>query len=240
MRSWFDLTFVALLGAAWPLYDRFVDWPRFLRGLAADPAGARRRAYLRLCVLQWTVVAVFVAGWWYLGRDLGALRLVPVRGWRLVATLVVLALLGASYVRDIPRIARSPRSRERLRRGAQGFGQLAPQTPAEVAWVLPVSLTAGITEELLYRGFFPVALAPWLGWWGGAAVSSLCFGLVHAYQGRKGIVRAGIVGAGMALVVAATGSLLPAMALHALFDVGGLLAVGIAFRDTDEPVAAAA
>ena len=47
------------------------------------------------------------------------------------------------------------------------------------------------------------------------------FGISHAYQGWKGAVKATIAGAVMAAIVLATGSLIPAMIVHALIDAGG-------------------
>jgi hypothetical protein len=44
-----------------------------------------------------------------------------------------------------------------------------------------------------------------------------------------------VVGAALTLVVAATRSLLPAMALHALIDVGSGLATWTVLRDAEEP-----
>jgi membrane protease YdiL (CAAX protease family) len=44
------------------------------------------------------------------------------------------------------------------------------------------------------------------------------FGFGHLYQGRAGIVLTAAIGALLYWVVAATGSLFPAMALHALID----------------------
>ena len=83
-------------------------------------------------------------------------------------------------------------------------------------WFGGVSLTAGFCEEFLFRGYFIWALAPWLGWWGAAALSLLIFASGHAYQGWNGALRTGIVGAIFTLVVAIFGSLWPAIALHAL------------------------
>ena len=62
-----------------------------------------------------------------------------------------------------------------------------------------VSLTAGFCEEFLYRGYFIWVLAPWLGWWGAAAVSLLFFAVSHmtraewrpAHGNRGRVVHAG-------------------------------------------------
>ena len=94
-----------------------------------------------------------------------------------------------------------------------------------------VSLTAGFCEEFLYRGYFIWVLAPWLGWWGAAALSVACFAAGHAYQGWNGVLRTGIVAVFFTLVVATFDSLWPAIALHALVDLAGGLAAWLAAQD---------
>jgi membrane protease YdiL (CAAX protease family) len=87
-------------------------------------------------------------------------------------------------------------------------------------WIV-VSLTAGLCEEILFRGFLIRFLhegAPALPIWGALAVSCLCFGLGHAYQGAKGVVNTTIAGLGFGLLFLLSGSLVPGIVLHALID----------------------
>ena len=103
--------------------------------------------------------------------------------------------------------------------------RLRPRSPAETAWILLiVSPTAGICEEFLYRGFLMSRIAMIAGSSGFAAVlAAAVFGLAHAYQGRLGAARAAAISLVLALPVVATGSLLPAMAAHALIDATGIV-----------------
>ena len=82
------------------------------------------------------------------------------------------------------------------------------------------TLLDGIAEEFLFRGYFIWALAPWLGWWGAAALSVALFASGHAYQGWNGALRTGVVGTFLTLVVAILNSLWPAIILRALIDLG--------------------
>ena len=54
--------------------------------------------------------------------------------------------------------------------------------------------------------------------------------LAHVHQGVKGILSTGIVGAFLTLVVLIFGSLWPAIALHALIDIGSGLVAWLALR----------
>lgn len=106
-----------------------------------------------------------------------------------------------------------------------------PRTRAELIWFAGLGLTAGCCEEFLYRGYLVWALAPRLGWWGAAAASVPLFALLHGYQGVGGVVRTGVAGALFTLVVALTGSLWPAIALHATVDVGSGIVAWLALRE---------
>jgi membrane protease YdiL (CAAX protease family) len=102
----------------------------------------------------------------------------------------------------------------------QPLRALVPHTAGEFRLFVPLSFTAGICEELLFRGYLVWVLQQWIGLWPAAAVSAVLFGLAHAYQGRQFGVRAFFAGVGMGLLALVTGSLLPGMVLHALIDLG--------------------
>jgi len=82
-----------------------------------------------------------------------------------------------------------------------------------------VSLTAGFCEEFLFRGYLIWAFEPLLGWWGAAALSLSLFSAAHVDQGKAGAIKSGLVGGFFTLLVAFSGSLVPAMVLHALVDI---------------------
>ncbi|GAC06402.1 CPBP family intramembrane glutamic endopeptidase [Paraglaciecola chathamensis] len=115
-----------------------------------------------------------------------------------------------------------------------------------VAWLMPrslkeltlftggLSLSAGICEELLFRGFLWQLLTPILGLWPALLLSSILFGVAHYYQGWPHVLRTGVMGIALGLVLWLTESIWIAIALHALIDMyGGLLAY-LVFRTTDD------
>jgi membrane protease YdiL (CAAX protease family) len=93
---------------------------------------------------------------------------------------------------------------------------LLPERGDDWTLFVPVSLTGGLVEEFVLRGFclgvllslFPsLALA--------VAIVSVMFGLGHVAQDRLGALRAAVLGAVLAVPVLATGSLLPSILAHA-------------------------
>ena len=100
--------------------------------------------------------------------------------------------------------------------------------PVNLLEYLPYSalaITAGVCEEFVYRGFAIAAFSKaGLPLWLVVVLSSILFGLAHAYQGRGGIVSTGIFGVLLAIGRLWLGSLIPMMMWHAGLD----LAAGIA------------
>jgi len=107
------------------------------------------------------------------------------------------------------------------------LAELLPRTRAEKGAFVGLSFAAGIGEELAYRGYALLSLQLLgMGPWAAAAISSVAFGFLHAYQGRVGIVRTGGMGFLLAVSVLLTGSLFPAILAHTLIDLIGGLVLG--------------
>jgi membrane protease YdiL (CAAX protease family) len=97
--------------------------------------------------------------------------------------------------------------------------ELMPVTRPERVLFGVVSVSAGICEEIVYRGFLihvlhgatgSIILA--------VIVSSGAFGVAHAYQQPAGALRAALLGLVLAVPLLTTGSILPAIAAHIAID----------------------
>ncbi len=226
-----DLIFVAVFALVGPLVDYAVFWPAYRRLSEADPAWARSWLWASTVGHLWTVVAFGAALWAASDRSWTSFGLTVPEGWRLWTSVAVFLLLAAYHVLAVATLARSADARASLR---QQFGVLAgllPRTRTELYRFGGASLTAGFCEEFLYRGYFIWVFAPWLGWWGAAALSLPFFAVAHIYQGWNGVMRTGIAGAVFTLVVAIFDSLWPAIAIHALVDLGAGTMAWMALRD---------
>ena len=105
--------------------------------------------------------------------------------WRLRAAAGFLWVFVGVESLNILKASRSERTRAYIRAHMTQPQPLLPSTTEERVGFLGLSVTAGLCEEFLFRGYLIWVLAPYLGWWGAAAFSRLSFGVVHAYQGRK-------------------------------------------------------
>jgi membrane protease YdiL (CAAX protease family) len=226
-----DLLFVALFAVVAPVIDYLVYWPAFRRRSLTDPAGARRSLWTWGIVGGWTLVAIGAALWIARDRPWKSLGLTVPDGWRLWTSIGLFLLLAAYHLLAVASLARSSEARASLRGQFGTLTALLPHTRTELYRFGGVSLTAGFSEEFLYRGYFVWAFSPWLGWWGAAALSLPFFAVGHLYQGWKGVLRTGVVGALYTGVVALFGSLWPAIALHALLDLGSGTMAWLALRE---------
>jgi membrane protease YdiL (CAAX protease family) len=212
-----DHVLFAAIFIAWPLAEWLWYYPRSVRSIEAGVPGARARIYRNILLPEWGFTACVIALWVARGRPWSALRLGFVTPPRLAMGLALAAaFLGLLWVQRRALIVRP----DRLARLRGKLGQveiLLPRTPGERRGFALVSITAGICEELLFRGFLMSYFAGW-GLVAAVAVSSLFFGFAHIYQGMPSVPRTGIVGLVLALIVVAAGSLWPAIIIHAAID----------------------
>lgn len=101
---------------------------------------------------------------------------------------------------------------------------LIPQTLSEHVTFVGVSVTAGICEEYIFRGFLLAALQVATGSLPLATILSAgAFGIAHAHQDATGALRASLLALVLSVPAIVTGSLYPGIVAHALADlVGGL------------------
>ncbi len=88
---------------------------------------------------------------------------------------------------------------------------------------LAVAVVAPIAEELTFRGL-GVSLLSHLGSWVAIAVTGLAFALAHGIV--EGIPVFFVIGAALAYLRVRTGSILPAILVHAVFN-GVQLGIGV-------------
>jgi uncharacterized protein len=180
--------------------------------------------YAATIVFQWVLVGL--VAWRSLARGLTIQELgLSSRNWAGVAAS---GLFGAIFVGglqwlNLRRIGRMDgEAPELLRKLAS---RLLPVNLLEYLPYAALAITAGVCEEFVYRGFAIAAFSKMgLPLWLVVILSSLLFGLAHAYQGRAGIVSTGIFGILLAIGRLGIGSLVPVMMWHAGLD----LAAGVA------------
>ncbi|MEE9522044.1 MAG: CPBP family intramembrane glutamic endopeptidase [candidate division NC10 bacterium] len=85
-----------------------------------------------------------------------------------------------------------------------------------------VAVAAGLAEEALFRGVIQITLADWLGPFGALLVASALFGLGHPLTPTYAAIAA-LLGLYLGGLLMVSDNLLPAILVHAGYDLGALL-----------------
>jgi len=225
-----DALLLAVLVILFPAWE-YWRGPIHRAHLKANPE-QKTATYRITCIQLWTL-ALALLGLYASGQlSLATLtvRDAPSLGEPLVAIVLVLATLylGGS----LRSVLRDPAIRQQTAESMQPLAWMLPARRREAIWFIgPVSLSAGICEELLYRGYLMQWLDGFMPIWAAMILSSAVFGLMHAYQGPAGILRTGGLGLVMAGLFVVTGSLLWPILLHIIIDAYAGALSWLTFRD---------
>ena len=220
------------------VFPAWVAWnvPHLLRRIEADPLNARTKEYIWGMTSQWGLTIALIAAWWWTGR--------PIReiGLRLPDTAsawswsLLIAVGGiAFFVQQARAALKSSDTKAKVREHIEsqpGLRALLPATPRELRVFVAVAITAGICEEVLYRGYLLWYLQSLMPWSAAVVTTIVVFGVAHVYQGVRGIFSTGVAGAIAMATYLLTGSLLAPMVLHTALDiVNGLTIYTVRFGE---------
>lgn len=248
-----DHLFGLLLALALPLLGAW-QFRRLEARLAAGEADVRIGQYRAVVVEEVLATGAVLALWLTLDRPWELLApAAPVSwSWLGAAGWAATAVLGGLLLVQAVALGRDEGALAPARRQMEPMAAFLPHTRRELRGFRVLSVTAGVGEEVVFRGFsmaWLAALASSVAGLGpGAALgtamlgSSVLFGLAHAYQGTAGIVKTGAVGLILAAVAVATGGLLAPVLLHVVVDLTSgqvaYLAFGTDDRNDRQPVPA--
>lgn len=189
---------------------------------AAGYARTRIQRYQGAIALILSLGVVTLAVWAASGRSFTELGLVANGTIPFIAGSVVVLLICAALIVQCFMIALSEKERAQLARYVEAQGEVdkfVPRTTNELRLFAAVSLVAGVFEEIVFRGFLIWAFAHWMPLWAAAIASIAVFTLSHLYQETSGaLVRVFGVAVVLTLVAVLSGSLYPAILLHAAVD----------------------
>jgi membrane protease YdiL (CAAX protease family) len=170
-------------------------------------------------LMQWVIFLINFVGTFTEKTGLAGLQLVRIRGvdfaWAF-SFLLVSNLILAGLAWFLAQV------------GLPMPGEIAFLVPKDsfgrVLWVL-VSFTAGFCEEVAFRGYLMTRLrllGKFKSWIIPTIVSTLVFGICHAYQGLPGFIVISVYGLMFSLMYIKTGRLWPCIIAHFFQDFSAL------------------
>jgi uncharacterized protein len=217
------LVFAHLLAAYTTIVAPLLSYRRVRQLRHADSTPNKTSMYRRTVLTQ-TAVTAAVAGLWLLGGVPAArLGLVAPRSWWMSASVGGAFISYFVYV-GVRQRSKAQKLRERMR--GRGGEVLLPDTAGELSWFTVVCVLSGIAEESVYRGFlfFYISLyLPHINSPGLVLLTTLVFGIGHAYQGWRGIASTTVSGLIFGTLYVASGSLLLPAVVHSTGNLQGAL-----------------
>ena len=218
LPSWIDWSFVAAFAGVWPAYENLVRLPRVKAEIRLEGSPRRIREYRFTMLQEWLLVAIAIALIVFDRRPWASVGLVLPQGAGLWWTIGIIVALAVLLRMQYGAATRTDAARASVNRQLTRVRWLLPASGPELAHFRALSVTAGVCEEILFRGYLMAFLLPLGGIGVAVALSSLLFGLAHGYQGVRGMVTSGVLGALMAGMYVLTGSLLAPILVHAMID----------------------
>lgn len=231
--SLLDHAFVFIIAIVYPVAG-FIGFRRLLTRVAAGEPVKRLELYRNTLIGHWSLFFGFIAIWIYNAREWSAvgLEFEPDLWTGVGAVLTLLGIIALLY--QIRQVQSAPQ--EEVDKLSKRFGKLSiiiPRNGAELAGFYGLAVTAGIVEELLWRGFMIWYLGQYMSLWAAALISTIGFGLAHAYQGARNLPQITAVSAAMVALYLLSGSIWLPIILHAAIDIlQGRLGYDVMYRSS--------
>jgi membrane protease YdiL (CAAX protease family) len=178
------------------------------------------REYLLTLGWEWLLGAAVLWGLWLRGTPLrsllGQVRQGP-SGWLGDTAAAGIFWVGSSVILGAVAVLLKF---AHVKLPDQTVTSLAPTNVLELTLFLALSVSAGICEELLFRGYFQQQFEQLAGGrvWVGVVGSALLFGSAHLYEGLAGVIAITVFGAMFSLLALKRRSLRAGMIAHAWHD----------------------
>ncbi len=188
----------------------------------AGEKGILLREYNDTLFILWCGAILVLVVWFWSGRtflDLGVffdLSTANLIGW---AFVVAVSLV---LVAQVVQVSRNPDAAEIIRnhlKDEPGVMRILPKTPQEYSRFKFLAVTAGITEEIIFRAYLIWFFSLWLPVWWAALCALVVFVGAHLYQESvRSLIKVAAVGAVVTAIYILSGSLLTVIVLHAVID----------------------
>lgn len=223
----YDHIFLILFTVVYPAYV-FFSYHKIKHQLVENKPGLRKSDYQLTSFWLWLMGLSNIILWIFSDRSFELLGFAFDSYWPISIGILFSCLIIIYFFSLIKKIRGSEQERLSFRNKLNDTDavEFLPKNIVEFKWFVLLSISAGVCEEMLFRGYLfwyfemfdNIAIT--------IVISSLLFGLAHSYQGWSGIIRTALMGLFMAIIYAVAGLLWIPIFLHILVDIyGGIIAL---------------
>lgn len=223
--GYIDYILLAIVGLILPLLGRILEMNTKFN--EKQNSLDNKRIYYSNIALLWTPTIAVIAVWIGLERPFQALGLSLE-----VTNLGYIALMASSlaclyFAWDYYRIKASKTVRDKAKADFEKLPadvrNILPSTQQEYNQVKFLAITAGITEEIMYRGFLIWGFSLFTNIWLASLLSIFCFTLGHLYQQKlENLLRVAFAALAFTGLYLLSGSLIPGIILHIVMDLAAM------------------
>lgn len=239
MPTPYDIAAALLFAVALPVYGT-LSFKRLLERLKTEGSALRIRAYHMSTVTQWVLCVLVLAIWFAFERapkDIGFYAPMTLRFWGGIAIAI---LVTAILLYQVVMVRRSADQRQQMLEEMDRLMPFLPHSKADLRAFIPLAITAGVVEEILFRGYLIWLLSQWMNIAAASAFALILFTAAHAYQGSRGMIRVALMGLVLTGVFLLSRSLIPAILLHISADlIGGVMSKMAVTRENVDEMAGA-
>lgn len=195
------------------------QFPR-VRRLMMRMTERQRATFYVLSSVQLAVLAgAAVVSAYTMGHSATTLGLRELKPGSIIPALSIAIITLAAIVVLDRILLRRPGGFRKMRSYRLRVGPFLPRQWGELGAFSITCASAGIFEEILYRGFLYQYFALYVGSTSALLLSALFFALSHLYQGVLGVLLVFVLGVLLGVIVLLSESLWVAMALHFAIDI---------------------
>lgn len=179
------------------------------------------KIYYTNSMVQWLGVLLVLALWIFNGRTLSDIGFNPGEYSSLVWVLVVISTVA--YLGDMFLQLQTKESRKEAIEKLTSDVSFMPDNWKTFKTFILVALTAGVCEEIIFRGFmvnyvYSLFGQNPMGQYTAILLPALIFGILHLYQGHRSVLKIIVGGILFCLIYFLSGSLYIPMLIHFLID----------------------
>lgn len=202
--------------------EAFLSLKKTREDLARNQPGVRVKHYSQTILLLWGLTLPILILWAVNDRSWGLLGFQVEYSWVAVLGWGLTVMVTAFFLYQYFAVSGSESVKQQYRDGLANkplMQDFMPQTEDERRVFNLLGVTAGVAEEIIFRGFLIWALALYFPLWVAALSALLVFTLLHLYQGVEQLPTIFLMGGLVTVIFLMTGSLWPVILLHIFVDV---------------------